>query len=128
MKTKTIVASAMMLLAIGTAAAQETQAVGQPAAAETTIKIQTACPIMGGQVNTNIYVDANGKRIYFCCAGCPAEFKKDPAKYITKMKEDGITLDNTPTVDPAKKPAADAAVVPSPAPAAKGCRAGGCCN
>ena len=61
MKTNAIVAGAMLLLAVGTAAAQEAQAVAQPApAAETAIKKQTVCPIMGSPVNTSIYVDANG--------------------------------------------------------------------
>ena len=126
MKTNAIVAGAMLLLAVGTAAAQEAQAVAQPApAAETAIKKQTVCPIMGSPVNTSIYVDANGKRVYFCCAGCPAAFKKDPAKYIKKMEKEGITLEQTPAAEPAKAPAA---VTPSPAPAAKGCSAGGCCE
>lgn len=28
-----------------------------------------------------------GKTYYFCCAGCIEEFKKDPQKYISKIKE-----------------------------------------
>lgn len=27
------------------------------------------------------YVDYKGRRYYFCCGGCPIEFKKNPAKY-----------------------------------------------
>jgi len=29
----------------------------------------------------NMYADYKGGRYFFCCAGCPAEFKKDPAKF-----------------------------------------------
>jgi len=33
-------------------------------------------PGHGGNINKNIYTDYQGKRIYFCCAGCDQEFKK----------------------------------------------------
>ena len=57
------------------------------------IKKQATCPVMGGAVNTNLYVDAEGKRIYVCCAGCLSAIKKDPAKYIAKLEKEGVTLD-----------------------------------
>ncbi len=28
-----------------------------------------------------MYSDYKGKRYFFCCAGCPAAFKKDPGKF-----------------------------------------------
>lgn len=73
---------------------------GQPTAK----KAQTTCPVMGGAVNTNLYVDADGKRVYFCCKGCPEEFKKDPAKYISKLEKEGVTLEKTPANASAKDP------------------------
>jgi YHS domain-containing protein len=30
---------------------------------------------------TKMFADYKGKRYFFCCAGCPAAFKKEPAKY-----------------------------------------------
>ena len=103
MKRIAVVASAvLMLMGGGMAGAQEAQPVAKAAEAPA-VKKQTACPVMGGQVNTNIYVDANGKRVYFCCNGCPAEFKKNPAKYIAKLEKDGVTLDKTPAADQTKK-------------------------
>jgi len=27
------------------------------------------------------FADYKGRRYFFCCEGCPAKFKKDPAKY-----------------------------------------------
>jgi YHS domain-containing protein len=57
---------------------------------------QTKCPVLGNPINKDIYVDYNGKRIYFCCAGCPQEFKKDPAKYMKKLEEEKVTLEATP--------------------------------
>jgi Cu(I)/Ag(I) efflux system membrane fusion protein len=53
-------------------------------------KPQTLCPVMGGEINKEIYTDYNGMRIYFCCAGCDGEFKADPEKYIAQMRENGV--------------------------------------
>jgi len=50
---------------------------------------QTTCPIMGGEITKELYVDYQGKRVYFCCAFCIGEFKKDPEKYLQQMKEMG---------------------------------------
>lgn len=61
------------------------------------IKLQTTCPVMeGNKINKNIYTDYKGKRIYFCCKGCPEIFKKNPEKYIKKMEKEGITLEDVP--------------------------------
>jgi YHS domain-containing protein len=59
-------------------------------------KPQTVCPVLGGNVNKQVYADYKGKRIYFCCAGCDAEFKKDPEKYMKKLQEQGIKLEPCP--------------------------------
>lgn len=31
----------------------------------------------------HMYADYKGNRYFFCCADCPADFKKNPAKYAT---------------------------------------------
>jgi len=67
---------------------------------------QTVCPVMGGPVNPKVFVDYKGQRVYFCCGGCPAEFNKDPAKYIAKLEKAGVTLDKTPAANAAQPPAA----------------------
>lgn len=59
-------------------------------------KAQTTCPVLGGKVDKNIYVDYQGYRIYFCCPGCDAEFRKDPEKYLKKMQQEGITPEKSP--------------------------------
>ena len=61
-------------------------------------KEQAVCPVMGGKINKELYADHDGKRVYFCCAMCPDTFKKDPAKYIEKMKKDGIDPAAIPSV------------------------------
>ena len=57
---------------------------------------QTICPLMSGKIDKSIYADHDGKRVYFCCAGCVDGFKKDPAKHIKQMEDKGIVLDKTP--------------------------------
>ena len=55
-------------------------------------KNQTHCPVMGGKINKEVYVDHDGQRVYFCCAGCIDPFKKDPAKYLDKLEKEGVKL------------------------------------
>ena len=96
----TVAGAVLMVMGVVIAGEQETQPADKEAVAQT-VKKQTVCPVMGGQISTNVYADANGKRIYFCCKGCPAEFKKNPAKYIINLA--GVALDTTPATDKAKE-------------------------
>jgi len=59
-------------------------------------KPQTVCPVLGGNIDKKVFIDYQGKRIYFCCPGCPAEFSKDPEKYLKKIEAQGITLEKCP--------------------------------
>jgi YHS domain-containing protein len=54
-------------------------------------KPQTLCPVMGNPIDKKIFVDHLGQRIYFCCAGCPPMFKKEPQKFLDKLKKAGVT-------------------------------------
>ena len=58
--------------------------------------VQTICPVMGGEINKNIYTDYKGSRIYFCCSACPGDFKKNPEKYMKKLKDSGVIPEKTP--------------------------------
>ena len=50
---------------------------------------QKTCPIMeGNKIDPKLFVDHNGRRIYFCCKMCVGTFKKDPEKYIRKVDEE----------------------------------------
>jgi YHS domain-containing protein len=42
------------------------------------------CPIAGGKAVASSAVDYKGGKVYFCCAGCDAEFKSNTAKYAAK--------------------------------------------
>ena len=60
-------------------------------------KPQTMCPIMtNNAVSKKLYTDYKGKRVYFCCGGCPPAFAKDPDKYIKQMQDAGIKLEDAP--------------------------------
>jgi len=48
---------------------------------------QKLCPVTDDPIDPKIYLDYNGRRIYFCCELCPPTFKKDPEKYLQKMDE-----------------------------------------
>lgn len=67
--------------------------------AEKELKAQKTCPIMGGAVNKDLYVDHDGKRIYVCCKGCIAPIKKNPEAAIKKLKE----LGEAPVAVPAEQ-------------------------
>lgn len=60
---------------------------------------QTKCPVMGGDINKEIYADYEGKRVYFCCAACIPQFKEDPEKYLAKLEEMGVEPEDVPAED-----------------------------
>ncbi|MBN2037439.1 MAG: efflux RND transporter periplasmic adaptor subunit [Chitinispirillaceae bacterium] len=62
-------------------------------AQKTRLVPQKTCPVMGGEINKEIFVDYKGRRIYFCCAGCNATFLKDPEKYLKVLKERGEAVE-----------------------------------
>jgi len=67
-----------------------------PGLAADSAKPQTTCPVLGGNISKDIYADYQGQRVYFCCQGCDDEFKKDPEKYLQKLKEQGVTPEKSP--------------------------------
>jgi len=91
---RTIVMTGVMCggLMLATGRAAETAKAEADVAAE--VKVQTTCPVMGGKIKQDLYVDVEGKRIYVCCKGCIAPIKKDPAKYIKKLEDDGVTVES----------------------------------
>jgi len=64
-------------------------------------KPQTLCPVMGNEIDREVFFDYQGKRIYFCCPPCIARFKNDPQKYLRKMTEAGVVPEDTPAEKPA---------------------------
>ena len=61
--------------------------VDQPAAEAIAIA-QTTCPVMeGNPIDKAIFVEYEGKKVYFCCAGCPEAFLAEPEKYLAKLPQ-----------------------------------------
>lgn len=48
---------------------------------------QTMCPVSGKPINPEAMVEHDGKKVYFCCPGCPDAFKADPKKYMAKLPQ-----------------------------------------
>ncbi len=68
---------------------------------------QTKCPVMGGDIDRAVFVDHEGLRIHFCCAGCDATFRKNPAAYIAKMRAQGVEPERSPGPPAAPKATAN---------------------
>jgi YHS domain-containing protein len=68
----------------------------QPTAQAAAIE-QTTCPIMeGNAIKKNLFVEYKGKKVYFCCPGCPEKFLENPEKYVAKLPQfqDSGEVDN----------------------------------
>lgn len=48
---------------------------------------QTTCPVMGKPINKDIFTKYQGKKVYFCCAGCKKKFENAPKEYIGKLPQ-----------------------------------------
>lgn len=100
-KTLAIVAAASFLYSVGCGAGEHpehptksstgsrSKTVAQTQAREAKSKPQTKCPITGRRIKKNLYVDADGRRIYACSTRCIRMMKGDPEKYIKKIIENG---------------------------------------
>lgn len=68
-------------------ASMKHEATSSPAQPVVVTAEQTTCPVMGGAINKAIFVEHQGKKVYFCCNGCPDTFKANPEKYIAKLPQ-----------------------------------------
>jgi YHS domain-containing protein len=73
---------------------------GTPSEAPRTIKPQTRCPVLGGEIDSTAYTDIQGQRVYLCCPMCSEKLKADPDKYFKKAAEEGILFENIQTTCP----------------------------
>ena len=48
---------------------------------------QVVCPVLGGKASPSISYQYKGKTYYFCCPMCISDFKKNPEKYLSRIKE-----------------------------------------
>lgn len=63
-------------------------------------KSQTHCPVMGGKIDSTVFTDIQGQRVYHCCPGCQEKLVADPDKYFKKALEKGIVFENIQSACP----------------------------
>lgn len=51
------------------------------------------CPVMGGEVMEGQYVEWEGYRVHFCCAGCDSRFLADPEKYLPVLAQESAVAE-----------------------------------
>jgi YHS domain-containing protein len=71
---------------VSTKGLDDAEALAHPATGAEDVA-QTHCPVMGGAINPEVYIEYKGVKIYFCCWGCDDKFLADPEKYIPKLPE-----------------------------------------
>lgn len=47
--------------------------------------LQTTCPVSGKAIDVSKSVEQDGRKVFFCCGGCPDAFQKDPEKFASKL-------------------------------------------
>ena len=55
--------------------------------AQVPVTEQTLCPVMDQPINKELFVEYEGKKVYFCCPGCEETFAKAPEKYLEKLPQ-----------------------------------------
>ncbi len=95
MKTIRLFVLAMSLVAVIAALAfSEGTTTATAAATVTKLHNQTVCPVMGKPIDSSVYLDIQGQRVYFCCKGCPDKVKADPDKYFKAAAAEGVLFQN----------------------------------
>ena len=98
----------IMLFALSAFAADDTAPVNSETKA--VFRNQTHCPVMGGPIDSTVYTDIQGQRVYHCCPMCSAKLKADPDKYFMEAAEQGILFENIQTTCPVSGEPIDKAV------------------
>jgi YHS domain-containing protein len=48
-------------------------------------RVQVKCPISGNTVDASVFVEYEGREVYFCSKDCPARFQEEPSKFRGKL-------------------------------------------
>jgi len=48
---------------------------------------QTLCPVMNSRINKALFIEYQGKKVYFCCPGREGAFNKAPEEYLSKFPQ-----------------------------------------
>lgn len=91
-----LAATVLVLVPLSPPLAADAPPAAKASAMASTVRPQTKCPVMGGDIDKSLYVDACGKRIYLCCAACEDAVRTEPEKYIRKIQQRGESVTDTP--------------------------------
>lgn len=97
-KTLTVVMASLLIGSFAVVADEAKEEAKQDAPKE--LKNQTHCPVMGGSIDSTVYTDIQGQRVYHCCPMCSKQLKEDPDKFFKKAAADGILFENIQTTCP----------------------------
>ncbi|MCK5124641.1 MAG: hypothetical protein KAR42_00150 [candidate division Zixibacteria bacterium] len=97
-KTLLIMAAILLITSLTAFAGEEKQDAKKDAPIE--FKNQTHCPVMGGKIDSTVYTDIQGQRVYHCCPMCSDKLTKDPDTYFKKTAAEGILFKNIQTTCP----------------------------
>ncbi len=84
-----LLALIVLALAVVTVVGCKKKTANEPSAQSQTGEIeQMTCPVMAGNpIDKNVFVEYQGKKVYFCCNDCKAKFQADPEKYLDKLPQ-----------------------------------------
>jgi YHS domain-containing protein len=89
MKNLKLIAGMILIVALF-ALAPSSRADGTNAVATVKPDLMTTCPVSGDKLGADMgkpYVMVyQGQEVKFCCPMCKADFDKDPAKYMAKIR------------------------------------------
>jgi YHS domain-containing protein len=89
-KTPVLLMCLLVLIFFSTTGCKKKSEPAAPVEAKEPAKLvveQTTCPVMDGPINKDLYVEYQGKKVYFCCLGCQEKFKAEPEKYLSKLPQ-----------------------------------------
>ena len=86
-KMMIVLAACMALIVVGCEKKADTEQQETEAETADAMGEQTLCPIMDQPVNKELFVEYEGKKVYFCCPGCEEKFAAAPEKYLTKLPQ-----------------------------------------
>lgn len=94
-----LMAFALVAVVAFTAVADETKNQAK-AEAPKKLKSQTHCPVMGGEIDSTVFTDIQGQRVYHCCPACSGKLLADPDKYFKQAAAEGVLFENIQTACP----------------------------
>jgi radical SAM protein with 4Fe4S-binding SPASM domain len=99
-----LVLAVISLCAAGIGSQSDSKAVSATDASKAPVK-QSFCPPCGMKIDpkTSPSVEVQGFKIYVCSDYCGEKVKKDPAKYLKKIKDAGETPETVPAKEASAK-------------------------